>query len=275
MAGMAERQEPGGVGAALKRARESRGIALRQIADTTKLSVTTLEAIERNQVRKLPGGLFARSFVRAYAAELGLDVEQVVVDYFAQFPGVNEAPPPAKVDEPEPSLVEKLPAGSLAFAVFGVPAVALIVWALVVWHRGPDGPPPPLSAERIPVTHDMVGPQPLRPVSDAVPAVGTLADQALGDGAVDPHGALTLRLSARRSCWVSVSADGRPAFSRLFGPGEEQAVRAGRELRVKIGDASAVAMWVNGSPVRPLGGRGEVVTVLIDTSTIDDLLATH
>jgi cytoskeletal protein RodZ len=267
--------ETGGVGGALKRVREGRRMSLRQIADTTKLSVPALEAIERNDVRKLPGGLFARSFVRAYASELGLDVERTVREFFAQFPELNDAPPPATVDEPEPSVLERLPANTLPAVAIGVPVVALVAWVLLGWHRAPEGPPPPLMAERIPVTRpDTLRPQPLRPLSDVVPALGTIP----GDDApaVAPEGfALTLHVTARRPCWVAVTADGRQVVSRLLGAGEEEAVRAASELRIKIGDASAVSLRLNGSPVRALGGRGEVVTVLIDASTVADLLVTH
>ena len=67
---MTERSDTGSVGARLKLARESKGVTLRQIANTTRIAVSALDAIERDDVKKLPGGIFARSFVRAYAGEL-------------------------------------------------------------------------------------------------------------------------------------------------------------------------------------------------------------
>lgn len=74
------------VGGRLRRAREARGMSLREIADTTKLSVAALEALEKNDISRLPGGIFSRAFVRSYAAEVGLDTEQVVRDFLLQFP---------------------------------------------------------------------------------------------------------------------------------------------------------------------------------------------
>jgi cytoskeleton protein RodZ len=73
-------------GMKIKRLREERGISLRQIADTTKLSVAALEALERNDISRLPGGIFTRAFVRSYAIEVGLDPEQTVRDFLVQFP---------------------------------------------------------------------------------------------------------------------------------------------------------------------------------------------
>jgi cytoskeletal protein RodZ len=73
-------------GARMKRAREAQGISLRQIADTTKLSVRALEALERGDISLLPGGIFSRAFVRAYASEIGMDPEQTVREFIARFP---------------------------------------------------------------------------------------------------------------------------------------------------------------------------------------------
>jgi transcriptional regulator with XRE-family HTH domain len=67
-----------GVGATLRDARERRGVNLHEIAARTRISVRVLEALERNDISRLPGGIFSRAFVRAYAAEVGLDPEQVL-----------------------------------------------------------------------------------------------------------------------------------------------------------------------------------------------------
>jgi cytoskeleton protein RodZ len=73
-------------GTMMKQARETRGVSLRQIADATKISVTALEALERNDISCLPGGIFSRAFVRSYANEVGLDPEQTVRAFITQFP---------------------------------------------------------------------------------------------------------------------------------------------------------------------------------------------
>ena len=73
-------------GTRMKRLREERGVSLRQIADATKISMVALEALERSDISRLPGGIFSRAFVRAYALEVGLDPEQTVHDFLAQFP---------------------------------------------------------------------------------------------------------------------------------------------------------------------------------------------
>jgi len=74
------------LGSRLRAARERRGVSLRQIAGATKISVSALEALERNDLSRLPGGIFSRAFVRSYASEVGLDPDEAIQDFLAQFP---------------------------------------------------------------------------------------------------------------------------------------------------------------------------------------------
>lgn len=76
----------GDFGGHLKRLREERGVTLRYIADITKISVITLEALERNDITRLPGGIFSRAVVRAYAHEVGADAEATVQEFISRFP---------------------------------------------------------------------------------------------------------------------------------------------------------------------------------------------
>jgi cytoskeleton protein RodZ len=71
-------------GARLKAAREQTGVSLRHVAAATKISVTALEALERGDFARLPGGIFGRAFVRAYALQVGLDPEVTVSEFIVE-----------------------------------------------------------------------------------------------------------------------------------------------------------------------------------------------
>src|SRR3954462_6432211 len=73
-------------GGKLRQARERRGISLRQIAASTKISIAALEALERNDMSRLPGGIFSRAFVRSYAVEVGLDPDSTTQESIASLP---------------------------------------------------------------------------------------------------------------------------------------------------------------------------------------------
>src|ERR1044072_5159384 len=72
------------IGEQLRLAREDRGIPLREISDQTRISVHYLEAIESNDYKRLPGGIFNRSFVKAYAKYVGYD-EKEAIDGYARY----------------------------------------------------------------------------------------------------------------------------------------------------------------------------------------------
>src|SRR3954451_16279127 len=80
-------------GERLARARDARGISLRQVSNVTRITVRALEAVERNDLSRLPGGIFTRAFVRAYAEEVGLDPEATLREFLAQCPGEGMAIP--------------------------------------------------------------------------------------------------------------------------------------------------------------------------------------
>ena len=67
----------------LRREREMRGVTLEEISESTKISKRSLQAMEEEDFDLLPGGIFNKGFVRAYARFLGIDEEQAVADFLA------------------------------------------------------------------------------------------------------------------------------------------------------------------------------------------------
>src|SRR5437660_7510882 len=128
---MAPDRIPGDFGRKLREARERRGISLRQIAAATKISMSVLEALERNDISRLPGGIFSRAFVRSYAIEVGLDPEATIQEFIAQFPhdSVTAGHPSSdRVEDHEAVESDQKTAGTfLWLAVISVPiAIALM-----------------------------------------------------------------------------------------------------------------------------------------------------
>ena len=137
-------------GTALREARERRGITLRQIADHTKISIASLEALERSDASRIPGGIFARSFVRSYAAEVGLDPDATVEAFLVRFGddarfAVISGTAPA---EPAPA-APRLASTVLKLLVLGLVAVGIILYFTVI-KNAPDQSPDqrPDSARR-------------------------------------------------------------------------------------------------------------------------------
>ncbi len=85
----------GSFGERLRREREMRNITLEEIAAATRIGTRSLQALEKEEFKKLPGGIFNKGFVRAYAKFLGINEEQAVSDYLA---ASGEAEKPVDLD---------------------------------------------------------------------------------------------------------------------------------------------------------------------------------
>ncbi len=72
---------PDGVGAKLREARNRRGVELAEVEAATKIQARFLQALEDEEWDLLPGAFYARSFLRAYAAHLGLDAARLAEEY--------------------------------------------------------------------------------------------------------------------------------------------------------------------------------------------------
>jgi hypothetical protein len=70
----------------LRRHRERSRVPLEEIARDTRVKVELLEALERNDLTAWPRGLYARAYMRAYAAAIGLDASDVVDEFCRLFP---------------------------------------------------------------------------------------------------------------------------------------------------------------------------------------------
>lgn len=116
----------GEFGDKFRKAREKKDISLDAVSNVTKISSRMLQAIEEENFDQLPGGVFNKGFIRAYAKHLGMDAEEAVTDYLAC---LRQAQIDAhEVWEPErPALVGPAPAHSATpgkrFVEPGKPAV--------------------------------------------------------------------------------------------------------------------------------------------------------
>jgi hypothetical protein len=85
--------EPTTLGSYLRRERERRGLTLRTISESTKVSVALLEGLEADDISRWPGGIFRRAFVRSYAQCVGLDADDVFRRFERQHQPAPEVAP--------------------------------------------------------------------------------------------------------------------------------------------------------------------------------------
>ena len=146
------------MGETLRMAREQQGLSLDVISQKTKIGTEKLRAIEENDIQRLPSGIFLRGFLRAYAREVGLDVEDTVNRYIAQFESqaaiVEDDTPyePAEETPVEISESQRIEESLREMSIWGVAAIVVLSLGLLAYMtlRSPGVSPAPTVARAEP-----------------------------------------------------------------------------------------------------------------------------
>jgi cytoskeleton protein RodZ len=244
------------LGTTLRTAREHKGLSLEDLAARTKIPWKTLRAIENNDFGKIPAGLFARSFIRAYALAVGVDPSASVAEFRAMTePTLEPVPPPREPvkirippDDIESGVVRT---SSLRWSLAVI--VAALVISVVLLNRNTDRiGSPPAGREARPGVVSM----PVEPASSEA----TSLTPPVQRGAVVETG-IRIEMRAERLCWIRAVADGQEAFAGLMYAGQTATVTGQRDIVLRVGDPSALSYWLNGQPGAPLGTANVPVTV--------------
>ena len=291
-------------GKLLADARRARGMKLQEVSAATKISVAKLQAIERDDVASLPGGIFTRGFVRSYAEAVGLDPRDTLAKFETRFPDQSSvATLHATIEGRANQEFVKRQRTVKGAGWIALVAAALAVWVLAgVMPDDEDQPPPPGAADREPpgqmgVTSDdrdqpppggtasggaesanapgfdpVPPPAPPRsssPVPSQSPSPAPSESERRSDpppAAAGDSAVLTMEIVPTLDCWVQAAADGDRVISRLLRAGERETIVAQGAIELRIGDAAACAFTINQRPGRALGGSGEVVDVRVTPS---------
>lgn len=228
-----------GVGASLRDARKRRDLDLSEVEAAIKIRVRYLQAIEDEDWGVLPGDVYARSFIRTYAAHLGLDGERLAEEYRRGAGGEREEKAPRRM-EPVGSAV---PSGrnrrsrGRALTVLVVLAVgALLVVVGVTGDDGKDAATPESPVAR----EDRAANQQRRAPAAARPGVA-------------------LELTASDEVWVCLlDAEERALLDGLIlAPGEEAGPFRSERFSAAFGNG-AVELTVDGKPARTPASSGPV-----------------
>ena len=256
----------GAFGDRLRREREMRGITLDEISTSTKIARRHLEALEREDFDTLPGGIFNKGFVRAYARFLGIDEEQAVADYLAA-----NSPPP-QTEEAFPLEVPDKP--DFAKSMRSVTLVILVLlggiaggWFYWTKYRpqhqaksAVSAPAPQISSASPQPASQQTPPPASAGAPSEVPEAQTPQAQVPGQGQ-NADVAFTVIIRANEKSWVSMKADGRTVVERELSVGEEQSAKAEKQITLTVGNAAGIDVSFNGAPQGHLGEKGKVRTV--------------
>src|SRR5687768_11565023 len=176
------------VAARLRVAREEAGLSLEDVSARTKIKPAILLAIERGAFEQIPGGeFFTRAFLRTYARELHLPVDEITADYESTRPAPAVLPAPQEAVSHHP--VEDTPSVVRAWPV----AAALVAGTVLLFVMTRSTP---VETELQPVATTGTSAQAAPPMPAAT------------SGSAQPE-SLKIAIRPTRRLWVTGTADGK------------------------------------------------------------------
>jgi cytoskeleton protein RodZ len=280
------------VGDTLRRERLQRKLDLDQISHELKISRRMLDAIEADQYERLPGGVFAKAFVRQYAGMLGLDAEELANQ-------VQRAmAPPSSLDAEDrtkpavtpievPRVEEWTSLGDRGSRQSGsLPAAALVVVAMLIcsavyaWLQRPRTAPAAHVTQPRQQTQTQLAPSPApqvatppvqtpqtAPVQTAQtapvpsPATPPAASPATSTQPETPPGPVHVEMAAEDAVWVLVHVDGKVAYTGVIDAGGRKVFDGTKDVQVRLGNAGGINISLNGKPIGSAGPKGQVRNV--------------
>ena len=254
-----------GIGETLVAARRQQGVALSDAAAETRVRESYLAALEAEDFAALGGDVYVKGFLRSYARFLRLDPEPLLATYREQHERFHTDEASPLSHQPVASMPGERSPGLVIGA--GIAVIVIAVLALIGLLGGDDDPnpeadlgaPPPVAT-----TAPTVQPTAAPTVQATDPPTTSPTDQPTE---VLPADGVRLVLDLENGpSWMRVTVDGveqvegeQPQGSTLEFEGES--------ITVRIGDAGAVRVTVNGQDRGVLGDPQEVVD---KTYTADD-----
>lgn len=269
----------------LRQAREARDIPIEQIAASTRISVRFLEALENEQFKVLPGGVFVISFVRQYARIVGLDEDEAVKRLEQVARPVESAlgewdTKATKSDDTGAKIAEMftdfLRRHSMTLTG-GLATVALLTSGFLFFqaNEGREAEVASQPAETQPQSPSRQSPSrqtaSRSPLEEAWPVEVTAREEpASGQpGAPRASGGIQLEVRLTDRAWVRVVADGERVLEDTLEAGFVQTIRANESVQLVVGNAGGVRVALNGETMQSVGPPGHVRRVDVSTSGME------
>lgn len=224
------------IGAALKAAREFRGLSLQDVSDATRIRRTYLAAVEDMRLDELPSRPFTLGYIKAYAKHLDLDPEDAVNRFKESSPDPDEPlrAPVGVRRERDPRMGAIVASGVLIVA-------AIVLWNIAQRAISEEAPPPPTAPER---------------VASAAP-VGPAGPMDLGPPLPAPVEASTPEVYKTPGLEAAAAADG-----------SADAAAAAQKIRKDAEAAAAANAGPVVSPGTPFVARGPILGAPAGASTV-------
>ncbi|MFA9431228.1 helix-turn-helix domain-containing protein [Egicoccus sp. AB-alg2] len=247
-----------GIGEALRTARQDRGRSVEDVAQVLRTRSDYLRALEDERFEVFGGDIYAKGFLRNYAAELGLDPQPLLETYRREHGeeiGSTVLVSSGAATRPTP---RNAPPPWIAWVLV---AVVVLAGLAFIGTLGSGRAPQQAS-------QDPASPPPAPVQTEDPDQAGDQDDAADAEPEPEPEPEPTfdgveVLLALEESSWMRVTIDGSVVLEETVPAGETRAFGGdgADEVVVRFGNAGGVRAQVNGEEVDSLGARGQVVEV--------------
>jgi cytoskeletal protein RodZ len=246
------------VGRALAQARVAAGLTVDEVSTTTRVRVPILQAIERDDFSRCGGDVYARGHIRSIARAVGVDPEPLIEQYAAAH-GTEQAPlPVAPVYESERIKPEPRRPNWTAAMIAAIVAVVGFVGFTVFSGGDNSGTSNDAQATPTKTTASPTATTPSPQGAGAPTAQPTDTGSAI---AAAPPGKVTVKVTAEGgTSWIQATdGTGKQLFQASLKEGESKSWTDDKKIKLVVGNAGAVQLFVNGKDLGPAGDKGQVV----------------
>jgi cytoskeletal protein RodZ len=275
------------VGTLLRAERERQGREVAEIAEALCITQRYLRAIEQDDLKSLPGAFFYKSFVKQYAAIVGIDQTKLRPGIDAltstteplplpgadsRFPGREPAPPkPVRALDPIVADGNRRYFGDnrIGLSIAALVAVLLACSGFYSWYN--KAPQRSVASKAPEPVATRVVEQPAPPVTPISPVTAVNAEPSTEKPASvdvttttgpDGENHVVLNLAATEKTWISIVCDGKQIFSGVLEPSQTKTLTGVEVAKMKVGNAAGLDVRWNGKSIGPIGPRGQVRVVL-------------
>jgi cytoskeleton protein RodZ len=249
----------------LRAAREARGLSLKDVFQTTRVSLINLAAVENGEFDRLPPPVYAKNFIRKYAHTVGVNEKPILDRYERYLKSLKPRSNESKVQKPWPENNRRYP---LLFLVLAAVIVAgILVYAFFLYDQSEKNLPsvPPVMAPPEARTNPEPAP-PASPPETSAPALTEGSAPAPAETAGKPAPAALekmhhLAIEARELTWIRITADRGAPYQALLRPGDKVERTAFDHFQLDIGNAGGLYVTFQGKPLGSLGKSGQVIHI--------------
>lgn len=266
------------LGRKLREEREERGLSLNDVHNVTKIRVKYLKAIEEGRFSEIPGEVYLKGFIKNYANYLGLDGGQMIREYEQ----IKEEKRRQELQEKEAE-EEQEKEGWLKFfhdrRILNITVIGLLIVLLVfifysVYLLNNASREANVLIQEQETYTNAPADQSMNTADD-----GDLQEQISADQGIKPgqeleeqeknqnsgvkkpaaEEMLKMHVEVLDRTWFRLIIDGEQMLEKTLLPGEEYNWQ-GQEIKMVIGNAGGLKVYLNGKDIGKLGRDGEVVT---------------